>query len=320
MERNTCLGRVGELLPREISVGVAIITHNARHHLQHCLPPLIQSPLKPRILVVNSSSNDGTVETAQQMGVETLILPRCIFNHGTTRETARKHLNTDIVVMMTPDAYAVDATLLEKLIEPLLLKQSSISYARQIPHKGAGFFESFPRFFNYPAESQCRGIEDLSKYGAYTYFCSNSCAAYLNKALDEIGGFSHVLLGEDTLATAHLLKRGHKVAYAAEAVVYHSHEYSLKAEFKRSFDTGLMRKQHETTFFNPVTDLRRGMQLTRHMSRELLAKHPLQLPYGLVQSAVKYLGYRLGKLSYQAPVWFKKRLSSQDFYWNSKKN
>ena len=44
------------------SVGVIVVTHNAKKHLAHCLPYLLNSELCPRVLVVNSSSNDGTVE------------------------------------------------------------------------------------------------------------------------------------------------------------------------------------------------------------------------------------------------------------------
>ena len=46
------------------SIGVIVVTHRAREHLEHCLPPLFRSPLRPRVLVVNSSSSDGTVELA----------------------------------------------------------------------------------------------------------------------------------------------------------------------------------------------------------------------------------------------------------------
>ena len=71
------------------SIGVAVITHNARQHLSKCLPPWLQSPLKPKVLVVNSSSKDGTVECAKEMGADVLIIPRHEVNHGKTREKAR---------------------------------------------------------------------------------------------------------------------------------------------------------------------------------------------------------------------------------------
>ena len=79
-------------MERASSVGVVVITHAAREHLGRCLPPILGSPLAPRVLVVNSSSGDGTVEEALRLGAEVLVVPRGEFNHGTTREVARKQL------------------------------------------------------------------------------------------------------------------------------------------------------------------------------------------------------------------------------------
>ena len=110
---------------------------------------------------------------AEELGVEVLSINRSEFNHGKTRELARKHLKTDIVVFLTPDAYAADAQVLEKLIKPLIDGHASIAYARQIPHQGAKFFEAFPRSFNYPASSEVRCIADLRRYGSFTFFCSD---------------------------------------------------------------------------------------------------------------------------------------------------
>ncbi len=299
-----------------MTVGVAIITHNAKRHLFRCLAPLLDSPLKPAIVVVNSSSDDGTVELAKDMGVDTLIIPRPEFNHGLTRELARKYLNTDIVVMMTPDAYMTSHNTLSFLIAPLLEGKASVSYARQISHDGAGFFESFPRCFNYPPEDQLRGAEDRLTYGVYTYFCSNSCAAYLNSALDEIGGFRHVLLGEDTLAVAMLLKNGHKIAYRAKALVKHSHKYSLKQEFQRNFDTGLARKSYKKHFAGS-SDTGRGVLFFKAICKTLLRSRPYLLPYAIAHCSAKYTGYLMGAVFSFAPNRMKQIFSSQDFYWNS---
>ena len=298
-------------------MGVAIITHKAKHHLPRCLPPLLQSPIKPRVLVVNSSSKDGTVEEAEALGAKTLVIPRADFNHGATREKARRHLKTDIVVMVTPDAYAVDKYVIEKLVEPILTAKAKISYARQIPHEGADFFEAFSREFNYPAQSHLRGIENTSEYGVYTFFCSNSFAAYCNSALDEIGGFQSVLLGEDTLATASLLKKGYKIAYTAEALVHHSHGYSLKQEFQRHFDIGLSRQKLQYLLEEGGGDSKRGKEYVRKMLQTLMRVKPQLIPYACLQTLTKWFGYKLGSYSMNAPLWIKKTCSSQDFYWNS---
>jgi rhamnosyltransferase len=294
------------------SIGVAIITHHAKHHLAQCLPQLLQSPLRPRVLVVNSSSEDGTVEKAQELGAETLVIPRAEFNHGVTREVARSYLNTDIVGMMTPDAYLEDQHALDKLVVPLLAGHASVAYARQIPHEGADFFESFPREYNYPSSSHIRGIEDLPRYGVYTFFCSDSCAVYDNRALESIGGFQETLLGEDTVAVAKLLRDGHKIAYVAEAVVKHSHRY----EFLRSFDTGLARRGYAELLQGGGSDQKRGIVYFQEMVKRLAKEQPLLLPYACAHVFVKWAGYKIGTKSLNAPLWWKKALSSQDFYWN----
>jgi rhamnosyltransferase len=299
------------------TIGVAVITYRAKHHLPFCLPPFLTSPLKPRVVVVNSSSYDGTVELAEEMGVETLIIPRAEFNHGTTREKARQYLNTDIVVMVTPDAYATDKHVLERLVEPIILKKSSASYARQIPHDGADIFEAFAREFNYPSTSHVRSLNDINTYGVYTYFCSDSCAAYSSEALDEVGGFPDVLTGEDTVVVAKMLQKGRAIAYVAEACVNHSHRYTLWQEFQRHFDTGLARKEYSHLLQLGGCDEKRGKDYVISLMRRLMREQPLLLPYAALQSIIKWIGYRLGRSSGKAPLWFKKALSGQDFYWKS---
>src|SRR5271155_809939 len=101
------------------TVGVAVITYKAVPLLPTCLPHLLASPLRPTVLVVNSSSNDGTVELAEKMGAETLVVPRNEFNHGATRELARRALGTDIVVMITPDAKPTGPEMVGNLVRPI---------------------------------------------------------------------------------------------------------------------------------------------------------------------------------------------------------
>lgn len=254
------------------------------------------------------------------MGVETLVIPQKEFNHGATRELARKHLNTDIVVMMTQDAYPQSSDFLEYLITPLLEGKASVSYARQIPHQGADFFESFPRQFNYPETSHIRGIEDLETYGSYTFFCSDSCAAWINSALDEIGGFFPVLTHEDAFAVARLLDKGHHIAYVAEAVVLHSHRYSLLQEFKRYFDTGYARSIYKKELFYGSKDEKHGSQFVKTMLKELIRKQPLAIPYAILHIAAKYLGYKVGKIGHKLPLKMVRLLSGQNYYWSSNYN
>jgi rhamnosyltransferase len=297
------------------SLGIAVITHRAAANLPHCLPPLLDAHARPRVLVVNSSSGDGTVELAKKMGAEVLVVPRNEFNHGTTRELARHVLGTDIVVMMTPDARPQNADLLANLVRPVLQGVASVAYARQVPHEEAGFFEAFPRSFNYPQNSEIRSIEDMNRLGPGAFFCSNVCAAWSNSALDEIGGFSPTLSLEDVIATARLLYAGHRIAYCADAVVAHSHRYSLAQEFRRHFDTGYVRAQQRRLLFTDSGDERRGAAYGTAMMGRLLRERPWLVPYGVAHLVTKYAGYRAGFHGHRLPHKMKRSLSGQDYYW-----
>lgn len=300
------------------TIGIAVLTYRSSMHLQFCLPPLLESQLNPKVLVVDSSSDDGTVELARRLGADTFVIPKSEFNHGRTREMARKFLNTDIVIMVTQDAYAIDSDVISRLVAPIVSGQASVAYARQLPHDGADFFEAFAREFNYPPESHVRSLKELDKYGIYTYFCSNSCAAYLNSALDEIGGFQEVLTGEDTVAVAKLLEKGHRIAYVADACVKHSHKYSLLQEFRRHFDTGFARRDYQNLLREGGKDEKRGKEYVQKLMKRLINEKPLLIPYGFLHVLAKLTGYRIGRMSKNAPVWFKKALSSHPFYWNSR--
>lgn len=294
-----------------------IPTYRSQEHLAHSIPSICGSPLKPRVLIVDSSSDDGTVEEAARLGAETLVIPKEEFNHGSTREMARKYLGTDIVVMMTPDAYPYDETMLGNLVAPIARGEASLAYGRQIPHEGAGPLESLPRRFNYGSRSHIRGIEDAGRYQVATFFCSNAWAAYRNAHLDEIGGFVPVLRAEDHVAAAMLLRKGRRIAYVAEAVVRHSHSPSLLDEFRHYFDVGYVMKEYDDLFSEMGRMENRGFAYVRNLTRTLSKEAPVLVPYGILHTFVKWLGYRIGRISLDAPVAIKRALSSESFYWSS---
>ena len=296
-------------------IGVVIVTHRARDLLAGCIDPLRASPLRPRILVVNSSANDGTVERAQELGAETWVIPRHAFNHGRTRELARRRLGTAVTVMLTPDAHATDAGFLERLTAPLRSGEAAVAYGRQLPRDGADPIEAFDRAFNYPPLSHSRTLADWRRYGAYTHFCSNSCAAWNASALDEIGGFPSTLVSEETIAAAALLERGHRIAYVAEATVRHSHGTGVLADFRRQYDTGYARRAYRHLLLAREPDETRGVLYTRRLLAHLAAEAPALLPYAMLHTAARYAGYRLGMAGARLPRRINAALSGQDYYW-----
>ena len=299
-------------------VGVIVVTHRAREHLRRCLEPLLASPLRPHVLVVNSGGDDGTVELARELGAEVLCVERERFNHGLTREEARRHLGTPITVFLSPDAYPQGEGFLELLVEPIRNGRAEIAYARQVARADADLLERSLRGFNYPASSHVRSQADWPRFGSYTHFCSNAAAAWSTAALDEAGGFKAGLVSEETVATALILARGGRIAYVAEAVAEHSHTSSARALFRRQFDVGYTRTLWCHLLLTRARDEGRGRRFAATLLRRAGREEPWNLPRLVTQLAAMWLGYRIGRVGSLLPPMIARRLSGQDFYWTSK--
>lgn len=295
---------------------IIILTLNAGKTIKNLLSKI--DTKKFEVIIIDSSSSDNTLEHCKEYACNTITINKEDFNHGATREMGRKLCNTEIIVHMTQDAIPVNENTIDELIKPIIEGKASVSYARQIPRDGAKILEAFPRSFNYGIEEQIRSIIDVDKYGVYTFFCSDSCAAWSNSALDEIGGFKTTLTNEDYIACAELLFHGYKIAYVSDAIVVHSHQYSLIQEFQRMFDTGYVRAERPWIQRAVGTSIKRGASYFITLIKELFIISPFLIPYAFLQTCIKYLGYQTGFHALNFPKCLKKALSDQKYYWDSK--
>lgn len=218
------------------------------------------------------------------------------FDHGKTRREAVKKSVTELFVMMTQDAVPADEFLLERLIAPLSDQDVAVSYARQLPREEAGSVERFTRAFNYPAESCLKSAEDIPQLGIKTFFCSNVCAAYRRDIYEKQGGFvRRAIFNEDMLYAAGCIKAGYRIAYAADAEVIHSHQYTNKEQFHRNFDLGVSQAEHPEVFEN-VPSESEGIRLVRKTAAYLRETGESKLIFPMyVTSIYKFFGYQLGK-------------------------
>ena len=218
------------------------------------------------------------------------------FDHGKTRREAVKKSGAEVFVMMTQDAMPADEFLLEKLIAPLEEKDVAVSYARQLPKEDAGPVERFTRAFNYPEESRIKSADDIPELGIKTFFCSNVCAAYRRDIYDKQGGFvRRAIFNEDMIYAAGCIRAGYRIAYAADARVVHSHQYTNKEQFHRNFDIGVSQAEHPEVF-QSVPSESEGIRLVRRTAAYLKeqGEDKLILPM-YITSIYKFLGYKLGK-------------------------
>lgn len=303
-----------------LTISVIIPTLNGGTYLGELLRTLQEQSVSPKqILVVDSSSKDDTIKVCNIFKIDFIQIERNTFDHGGTRNLAASMATGDILVFMTQDTFFKNSKCLENLIKPLDDSNIAASYGRQIPRDDATPIEKFVRFFNYPPVGMIKGIDDLPKLGIKTFFISNACSAIKRKTFEKVGGFPNkTIMNEDMFLAVKLLQKGYKVAYQPEAVVYHSHNYSLGMQFKRYFDIGV--------FFNRNQEIRdlvkseeEGIRYFKEMLRFLGDnRHWNWIPYALMDTTNRFIGFRLGLLEKMIPLWLKRRISYNNSFWNRK--
>ena len=269
------------------------------------------------VLIIDSGS-DGLYKKAIA-GIRCFVknIDPQTFNHGGTRQMGiDMYPDTDLYVFLTQDAILADEYAIENLVRVFKNPQVGCAYGRQLPHQGAGLFASHARLFNYPDKSYVRSLKDKDKYGMKTAFLSNSFAAYRKEAMADINGFpTNTILSEDMYVAAKMLLKGWCVAYAADAEVYHSHDYTIWQEFKRYFDIGVFHAREawiRETFGAAEGE---GKRFVLSEAKYLMKHNPLLLPEMVVRDGMKFIGYRLGIKENLFNEGLKRKISMTSRYW-----
>lgn len=260
------------------TISVIIPTLNAEQDLPDLLEALSSQSIEPfEILVIDSASNDATIEIAAQNVLTTVhSIDRASFNHGATRHEAFLLTSGDYVCFLTQDAIPANKDYLANLIQPLMDDtRIALCSGRQLPKKDARRFEQLVRGYNYPAESNVRSLSDVGRYGIKTFFASDVCSAYKRDIYLECGGFSSVNTNEDMLMAARCISAGYKIAYCAEAMVYHSHNLSLQEQFLRNKAIGVFFATHQSELLGAKT-AGEGVDLFKTVSLQLFKEKRLR--------------------------------------------
>lgn len=238
------------------------------------------------------------------------------FDHGYTRHRGVKKSEAEVFIMMTQDAIPADLQLVEKLMKGLEQKEVVSAYARQLPKEDCGYIESYQRQFNYPEKSSVKSRKDLERLGIKTYFCSNVCCAYRREIYDKLGGFIYpAIFNEDMVYAATVIKNGYKIAYVADACVYHSHNYTCGQQFKRNFDLGVSQANHPEVF-EEVPSEGEGIRSVKSTIQYLKGqKQGRLIPKLIMHSASKYLGYFFGKHYKRLPEKWIQSFTMNKEYW-----
>lgn len=275
-----------------------------------------QSLVPDQVVVIDSGSEDSTCQVAIDAGFDVSSINIESFNHGGTRQSVvNKYRDYDYVVYLTQDAILKDSNSLTVLMSFFKDKEVAAVCGRQLPRINATHIESHARLYNYASYSTIRSIKDKSKFGLKVAFLSNSFSAYRISALNEVGGFpGNIIFGEDMYVAARMLKAGYKIAYAADACVYHSHDYSIWQEIKRYFDMGVFHAREPWIRQELGNAEGEGVRFVISEFKYLMRHAFWRLPEAVLRTNMKYIGFHLGLAERHIPLKIKRKISMNPGY------
>ena len=300
-------------------ISVIIPTKDGGDDLSRCLRGLAsQSVGDVEILVIDSGSRDGSIELARSHGARVLEVAPSQFRHGATRNLAAQQAEGELLVFTTQDAVADTDRWLERLSAPLEADQELAGvYGRQVAHETAAPPERFFLEFVYGPRARtqrAQGIEDLS---LDTTLFSNANSAIRRSVWERYPFDEDLFFGEDQDWARRVLLAGYAVRYEPEAVVRHSHSYTLAEAFRRFFDTGV---SGERGFLAGSASssflLRQALRYAREEAAWLAGTGQRRwIPYTALYELAKFTGLQMGARHRVLPLWLKRRCSSLPDAW-----
>ena len=298
---------------------IAIPTYNGGEGWRKVATNILKfSPKNLFVHVIDSGSKDDTLAIAENANFDVVKILGTDFNHGGTRNQAVYTFidDYDLIIFLTQDAIP-QHNFVEKIISVFDDQNIACAYGRQLPHKNANPLAQHARKFNYADKSYVCGKDDIPQMGIKTAFMSNSFSAYRLSVFKELGGFpSDTILCEDMYYTAKAILAGYQVAYVADAVVEHSHNYTPVEEFKRYFDIGVFHSNERWIRDKFSGASKEGQKFIVSEIKYLLKKAPIWIPYACMNNLMKMLGYKLGQLDNKLPKSTIKKLSMHKRYWD----
>jgi rhamnosyltransferase len=228
---------------------VVIPTKNAMPNFSAVLSSVLsqKTPWKFDTIVVDSGSNDGTDTHAESnANVRVLRILPSEFGHGRTRNYAISKTTSPFIAMITHDAQPSDDNWLVNLVAPFETDQriagvfgrhiarpeASPFTKRDLDRHFAGFLAQ-PLIVNRDTDSYLYSTSEGWRQFLHFFSDNNAC---LRRSVWEQFPYPEVEFAEDQAWAKLIIEKGWSKCYSPNAVVRHSHEYTIFERLQRAFD------------------------------------------------------------------------------------
>lgn len=231
----------------EMRASVLIPVKNGGRLLRDVLAAVLaqQTPWAFEVLVVDSGSSDGSVETVLEFGIRCESIAPESFGHGRTRNHLANLAGGEFLVFITQDAKPASKDWLRLLVDGCDMAPDvagafgpHLAYpqARPVTRR-----ELAQHFAGFGPEASIARLDDRNRfetdpgYRQWLHFFSSNNACIRKSVWSKIP-LPDVDFAEDQTWALRIVEAGYAKAYVPQAAVFHSHDFGIWETLQRNFD------------------------------------------------------------------------------------
>lgn len=251
---------------------------------------------------VDSGSTDGTLEAIRRLNPNPDNIKEILpgdYIPGRVLNDMIASVKEEIIVLLNADCIPLSENWLSTLLAPLLEGKADAVTSRQVARPDAYFIVAYDLDRGYGANNVLKN--------RLNFFSAAACAFHRRVWVDE--KFPEEGWGEDFVWAVRCGRKGVRFDIVIDAVVEHSHNYTLKTLYRRERGHGIV---HYQMLNEAPSILKQGFACLKHIVRDglyaLRKGRPLTIPYNIVYRCVfhwaHYQGKRAGALQQGFPTEF----------------
>lgn len=242
--------------PKDHCVTVIMRSKNSDWVIDQTLAALFSQDFRDfELLVVDSGSTDRSLAIVRQYPCRLIEIPASDYYPGAVLNSAIEQSDSGLVVFVNSDAVALSQHTLSRIVGAFDDPDVHAAFARQLPRPEADTWVRRDYAVSFPAEGSAPPWMTFSL----------PFAALRRSAWEKHRFYSDAWGSEDTEWGYWARQNGLKVQYVADAMVMHSHNYTLQQLYGRRFIEG---EADAFIYRKPVTFLSMIWRFLRSATRD----------------------------------------------------
>jgi len=182
-----------------------------------------------RLIVFDNESTDGSQQIIKKFTNNLVNIPKGEYIPGRVLNQAMRQTDGDIVVFLNSDCIPQNKEWLEKLVDGFSDEKTAAVFGRQVPRP-----ECWPLF----AKDTEDTFGDGHRQEFWKHCFSMASSAIRRSVWEEMPFRDDIQYSEDVDWTWRARQNGYQIAYVAESIAMHSHNYTLRQFHNRQYGEG----------------------------------------------------------------------------------